>query len=387
MILYFSFFTIVLCITLLIFNAKINRSIYYLVGYLICLALYGILHHLIFFNSSGYKLAIINIHLIPVYYLAGPMLFFYIRSTLKDSTSLSYKDLLHFIPFVVSFIAILPYLPMDFAYKIKVAQMFIDTPDSIKSIKTNILYPNYINVIFRPIFLLTYSIGCLYFIWKYSSKKRSSSPHKQKEWIIKWLTTLSITSVMVGLSYLLMTYSFFTTKNLKSEAFNQLPISIFTGIIYTLIPIAIIFFPKILYGIPRKISHQSNKLSAEKKNQVPQTEDPLNELSEKILEYFEKDAPYLDPDFNMQTICTHLDIPKHHVYYCLNNIIKEKFTDLRNRYRIDYAKKLLISDKFSQMTIEGIGLDSGFSSKSHFFAVFKELTGKTPFEYIERKEQ
>jgi AraC-like DNA-binding protein len=33
--------------------------------------------------------------------------------------------------------------------------------------------------------------------------------------------------------------------------------------------------------------------------------------------------------------------------------------------------------------MEGIGMESGFASKSNFFAVFKEFTGKTPLEFIE----
>ena len=385
MILYFSLLTIALCLALLIFNSHINRSIYFLIVYLTTLSLYGILHHLIFFSNSEFKLAIINIHLIPVYYLTGPMLFFYIRSTLKDSYKITFKDYIHFLPFAIGLVAILPYIPMDFSYKIKVAQLFIDNPESIKSIKSNILYPNYINVIFRPILLLAYSIGCIYLIWKYSIKKRNTSPLYQKRWIIKWLTTISFTSVLIGLSYLLMTYSFFTTDNIKRDAFNQLPISIFSGIIYTTIPVAIIFFPRILYGIPR--ADYKHIIKAKERNKIIEIreEEPFKETAAKILDYLDKEKPYLNTKFTIQHIASYLEIPKHHVYYCLNNIIMEGFIDMRNRYRIEHAKNLLLSDKFSQMTIEGIGLESGYSSKSHFFAVFKEKTGVSPIEYIEKQ--
>ncbi len=385
MILYFSFFTIALCVALLIFNSHINRAIYFLVVYLTSIALYGILHHLIFFNTSGFKLAIINIHLIPIYFLAGPMLFFYVRNTLTDSNKLRLKDYIHFLPFTISLIAILPYIPMDFTYKIKVAQLFIDNPDSIKSIKTNILYPNYLNVIFRPVSLLAYCIGCIWIIWEYTTKQRDSSPISQKKWIIKWLSCISIASLLVGLSYLLMTYSFFTTDNLKKEAFNQLSISIFAGIAYTIIPVTIIFFPKILYGIP-KIDNKNNiKNKEENKSILIQDEELFKETATNILNYLEKEKPYLQPEFSVHHIVSSLNIPKHHVYYCLNYIIKENFIDIRNRYRIEYAKKLLLSDQVKQITIEGIGLESGYSSKSHFFAVFKQKTGLSPVEYIEKQ--
>lgn len=313
------------------------------------------------------------------------MLFFYVRSTLNDSNKFTLKDYIHFLPFGISLIAILPYIPMDFSYKTKIAQLFIDNPDSIKSIRSNILYPNYINTIFRPILLLAYSIGCIYLIWKFSIEKRNISPLDQKKWIIKWLTTISIISVLVGLCYLFMTYLFFTTDNIKREVFNRLPISIVTGFVYSIIPVTIVFFPRILYGIP--IAGKRNIIKPKEENKIIEfsDEEVFKQTAAKIFDYLHNEKPYLKKEFTIQHITSYLNIPKHHVYFCLNNIIKERFIDIRNRYRIEHAKKLMLSDKFYEMTIEGIGLESGYSSKSHFFSVFKEKTGLSPIEYIEKQ--
>jgi AraC-like DNA-binding protein len=51
-----------------------------------------------------------------------------------------------------------------------------------------------------------------------------------------------------------------------------------------------------------------------------------------------------------------------------------------NDYRVDSVKKML-SDPANRFSIEAIGYDCGFSSKSSFFSVFKNLTGQTPQEY------
>jgi AraC-like DNA-binding protein len=38
----------------------------------------------------------------------------------------------------------------------------------------------------------------------------------------------------------------------------------------------------------------------------------------------------------------------------------------------------------SKITIEAIGKQSGFKTRSHFYTVFKEKTGFTPTEYLEQ---
>ncbi len=69
----------------------------------------------------------------------------------------------------------------------------------------------------------------------------------------------------------------------------------------------------------------------------------------------------------------------------LSNIIKQfsgkNFNDYVNEFRIDLAKELLKSSDYKNYTINSIGLESGFNSKSSFYATFKKHTGLTPTEY------
>jgi len=55
---------------------------------------------------------------------------------------------------------------------------------------------------------------------------------------------------------------------------------------------------------------------------------------------------------------------------------------LINFYRIEEAKNLLSSEKAKQMTIEAIGSDSGFNTKSAFYRAFKKHTGLTPSDFM-----
>jgi YesN/AraC family two-component response regulator len=160
---------------------------------------------------------------------------------------------------------------------------------------------------------------------------------------------------------------------------------------YCIIPIILLIFPEILYGLPRTTSHLQKNEPYESipiveinpnKNESFLDIDPLKSIADKITLYINNDKPYLNENFNIDDIAEKIDIPKHHVYYCFSNIINKKFTKLRTELRVEYAKKLLLSEEINSSSLEGIWSKSGFSSKTSFFTSFKEETGLTPKEYI-----
>ena len=59
-----------------------------------------------------------------------------------------------------------------------------------------------------------------------------------------------------------------------------------------------------------------------------------------------------------------------------------KFSKLKSELRIKYALELLKNGSNSLITIEAIGKQSGFKTRSNFYSAFKDETGFTPTEYI-----
>jgi RsiW-degrading membrane proteinase PrsW (M82 family) len=187
------------------------------------------------------------------------MIYFYVRNTLRDDNTLRPKDYLHFLPALIGLISVIPYIFSDFEYKVAIAQAFIDDPNNIKTVKTHWFYPNYINVIIRPILLFGYGIASLTMIFIYSRKQRRNSPIIQKNKILRWLTAISVVAVMISFCYMWMTYVFFTSESLGKDSFNKLNITYIAGFVYALIPIMIFIFPDILYGIPRAQTSKNEK--------------------------------------------------------------------------------------------------------------------------------
>lgn len=100
-----------------------------------------------------------------------------------------------------------------------------------------------------------------------------------------------------------------------------------------------------------------------------------------IKDYMENQQPFLMEDCTMQTISEGVGIPIHQISHILNQFCRKNFSDFVNEYRIDKARHFLQSDKYDRMTIEAIGFECGFGSKSNFNKAFKKVTNMTPSEY------
>jgi len=75
-----------------------------------------------------------------------------------------------------------------------------------------------------------------------------------------------------------------------------------------------------------------------------------------------------------------VNIPGHQLSRILNDSLQKNFTLFVNEYRVDAACKMLTYQ--ANYTIEAIGDEVGFNSKSTFFAAFKKIKGLTPNAYI-----
>lgn len=109
----------------------------------------------------------------------------------------------------------------------------------------------------------------------------------------------------------------------------------------------------------------------------------IEENYQKILKYINESKPYLDPEINLTKFSSALNACSHNISLTINTRFKMNFFEFINYYRVEEAKKLLSTSNLNEITIEAIGYDCGFNSKSSFYRAFKKFTGMTPTEYIE----
>ena len=88
---------------------------------------------------------------------------------------------------------------------------------------------------------------------------------------------------------------------------------------------------------------------------------------------------YKESNIKLPTIAKQIHISPHKLSQLLNDNIGKSFASFINDFRILEAKRLLKEN--NQITLEAIGFEAGFSSKSSFYATFKKVVGQTPAEF------
>ncbi|MEM6721478.1 MAG: helix-turn-helix domain-containing protein [Bacteroidota bacterium] len=109
-------------------------------------------------------------------------------------------------------------------------------------------------------------------------------------------------------------------------------------------------------------------------------DDTAQQLIQKVDELMRTQQLYKTSQLKIKDVAEELDITPHQLSQILNDNFHVSFSSYINKFRVADAKKLLVLEK--KLTIEAIGKEAGFGSKTTFFKVFKIETGMTPKQYI-----
>lgn len=381
MILSISIIVVLLSLLLLFNNFSKNRNSFYLCGSLLFMCFVFILHYFIVISPNRFWVAIFVGHLMPLVFLTGPFLYFYTRNELRNSIRWSKLDYLHYLPFILTVISLLPYYFTDFDSKLQIAQIIIQKPFTILKLDTGWLYPSDMNYLLRPILILGYSMSSLILVYRFYKKKKIVFNKNPEGIMAKWLLVINGIVVITSLGYLELTFHFhnyiFTNPDQRKLVNNSL-FSYILAMSFSLIPILILIFPEILYGLHKSKENIKSKIVIYKDNH-----ESLISTATLILDFVNNEENLRNPNFSIADICRALNLKSHEVNYCFNMILNTKFTTLRKELRVDLAKKELSNGELLLThSIEVVWIKSGFTSKTNFFQTFKEVTGMTPSEYL-----
>ena len=155
--------------------------------------------------------------------------------------------------------------------------------------------------------------------------------------------------------------------------------SSYTSYIVGAISFTFVFYILLLVFLSKR-KKKSLPFEEEKKYVDKKIDDKeVEELLIKLKAVMDNEKLFKDADLTLSDLAKKLNILAHRLSQLLNDNLNKNFALFVNEYRIDEAKRLLKSSE--HLSLESIGYECGFNSKSTFYSIFKKLTGTTPAQY------
>lgn len=398
---------LLLPLVILYFNKGYHSANRYLAFFLFFASLYVFENFVFFYSTSLIRIAFATTtH--AFFYLIGPFAFLYIRSILRDNSTLNKTDYLHFVLFGISFIGYIPYFFTSWDYKLIIAHNIMGENWDIAQFQLNNILPHKMDQALNMMHTYFYVISLWYLIWHYKKAANRSIIHtKQYKLIKKWVLIFASIYSIITVTFTITMATLWINDD-KSVFLDHASVAlVFASAVYIAMNIMILFFPHIMYGLPIDLILKPIDLRVNKVSQLnpPLFTEPLLLVQDDPIKSNVKKEPqlftpaylenikaslescsngqsFLNIDFKLSLLSNELDIPMHHLTYYFNEIAKVSFSEWRNALRIEYAKELIDQGVASTITLHALSLQCGFASQSTFIRAFKNGTGNSPSYYL-----
>jgi AraC-like DNA-binding protein len=349
----------------------------FLFFYFLFFGIFTLLHYCLFIEWHVEIVAVLLGNFDAFYYLLYPLAYWYVRAMLKVKTSFSGYDWIHLLPFAIQFFDMLPYAFTSFEHKFEVAELV--KFDIHQLVKQQFGYVFSSRFHFQVKLILSSA-----YIFYSARLYLLNRPERPKNFILHfWIPGFLVLQVLL---VLFLVYFFLIVPNLaqyKLTYHGNTPWNYLGLGSYLVFSLSVFYFPEFLYE-PYIIEEREAKLKIPHYELSPEK---LIEIETKLDLYLEEYKPFLKTSFSLAQLSSALDIPVHHFNFYFRKTQQSNFLEQRMRWRIRYAKELIDAGKDKMLTLEAIGFESGFQSRTTFFVNFKELVGESPSAYAERKNK
>lgn len=196
---------------------------------------------------------------------------------------------------------------------------------------------------------LAYLLAAALIVRPSLSKIRTGTPTQQ------WLCLLILAMLILWAVYFFVSFQYFISGSI---AFSLLFYAFYLYFVFHK-KIAQSIFPRVRRGNARIIKQPK-----------------ADRLLERLSILMQEKKPFVNPNLKSVDIAQQLNISTHELSHLINEYLNKTFTDFINEYRVEEAKQLIATD--SRYTLEAIGNQAGFNSKSAFYKAFKKFQGTTP---------
>lgn len=303
--------------------------------------------------------------------LFGPLLWLYINTYFSGEDRLSWKVVIHFIPFIV-FVLIIPLLNLELLTWRSVDYGMLTVFDSWNN--RPITLPQYLyGSIFFVQFLhvLGYMIASTIFITRVEKDLKQQYSNLD-EVAIKWH------KVFLGASaFVLLCVSFIILYQFFSQDYRRM------ADYFYVIPMSFTLYLLHYYAIkyPNLIFKNSVVEPLEKYEKSSLGTSASSEYAEKLKALIESRKLYLQRELGLSDLAREMGVSTHHLSQSINEILNLNFYELINQYRVEEAKSKIKEE--ADKPLLQVAYEVGFNNKASFNNAFKKHAGMTPSKYRE----
>ncbi|RYY02358.1 MAG: AraC family transcriptional regulator [Gammaproteobacteria bacterium] len=347
-----------------------------LTGFLICHFLIP-LHELIFWGKQ-FRLWVLNIS--PnlffwgsyAYFLDGPLLYLFFRSTVYKNFKLKSSDAYHLIPVVLYFIG------MIFIYYSK------DSSTKYHLVESQEIAYSATYLCFEAagrLLRLSYALLCVYLVLGYTGQLKEEYANLRPSESLWLKIMLGSFVILFGWDLVLLIIKLEELLTATSPLADADLLSFFgIGSYYlNLIVITVLIFLRFTSFDNLVSVTELGLLDAEEK--PPVSDDAI---IAKLQHVMVDEKFYADPDISLDSLAKKIDLPPKKLTMLIKRNHQTNFYEFVNAFRLEEAKRLLSDNGKNQKTIMDIYLEVGFNSKSVFNTYFKRVVGVTPSQFREQ---
>jgi AraC-like DNA-binding protein len=371
-----------------LFNRKKNKNTLYLSVFLAVLGVEALVSWHFYTDTSNVKIfAVLLNHFAPLYTLKAPLIYFFVRGNIRDNYKLTRSDFLHFTPALLHLILIIPYLLLPFSEKIDTATFIKEYPHLYTYADFHYPYPHLWNQYFRAAQLVIYTFLSTVLLVRFMKMTPALPAELRKLYRLSatWIQFLLVAFFLVGSFQLVIVLQPALAGNALQAFENATHIFRFSLVIYILVPLILLLYPKFLYGFPSLRVLSSNSPVKSIDLPVIASDEAVSDFSTHIstnIEQLYDDIKthiythqlYLKPGFSIGNLSESMGIPEHQLMLCMDIQSEKNFQNLVNEYRIKYVIDCVktLQDNLSP---EMLSTRSGFSSVFEFQEAFLKYSG------------
>jgi len=342
-------------------NPNIYLAVLFFISGIYCLTVYSMsLGHSLLFTVLLYG------NFSSIYFLIGPLLYFYLRSLKTGSTAIKGGDYLHFIPFILVFIDTIPYYLSAYSYKVEVVQQVFSDWTSMFRIRLGYVFNAAHLYVLRPLLLTIYSFWGVRYLIKnkvYFFKATNLGRWLSLFLFFQWLVFVGMSSVFFGV-WLENAWDF-TLLNHPSE------IKYISLVSYMVMVCTLYFFPQIIY------------LNVDRFKRILNPQEAYWwKMDQAMNDCYIFDKPFLNPTLTLDQFGELVQKDSKEMRDFFELYLFTNFTDEMNRLRVQFAKKLIKQGCVKKACLQNLFRDSGFNSSADLEHYFLEFEGKSIKDFI-----